>query len=61
MPHYILYFFDQAQRPTDFVEFEQPDDSSAIETLEAQRKGRAAELWRGNSRILWWPADKNET
>lgn len=60
MPQYTLYFFDQAQRPTDFVEFERPDDASAIEALEARRCGRAAELWRGDRRILWWPANKDK-
>lgn len=59
MPHYTLYFFDQTQQPMEFVEFERPDDAAAIEMLGARRGGRAVELWRGDQRILWWPADSS--
>ncbi|HSZ51849.1 MAG TPA: hypothetical protein VK801_09785 [Caulobacteraceae bacterium] len=58
MPHYTLYFFDEAQRPSGFVEFDESDDAAAIAAMGARRCGRAAELWRGDQRILWWPPDR---
>ncbi|MBV8682775.1 MAG: hypothetical protein JO111_07885 [Caulobacteraceae bacterium] len=58
MPHYTLYFFDEAQRPSGFMEFDERDDASAIEALEIRRFGRAVELWRGDQRLLWWPPDR---
>ena len=58
VPHYTLYFFDEAQKPAGFSEFDESDDASAIQSLEARRCGRAIELWRGDQRILWWPPDK---
>ena len=60
MAHYTLYFYDAAKRPTGVMEFERPDDASAIDMLEIRRCGRAAELWRGNDRLLWWPADRDD-
>jgi hypothetical protein len=58
VPHYTLYFFDQANLSTGFLEFECADDGQALEILKARRVGRAVELWREDQRLLWWPADK---
>jgi hypothetical protein len=57
VPQYTLYFFDKAHRSTGFMDFESKDTAAAMRVLEEHRTGRAVELWVGQRRILWLPAD----
>jgi hypothetical protein len=55
LPDFRLYYLDKRDRIVEARELECMDDDDAIRAVEAQRDGRAMELWRRDRRIRIFP------
>ena len=55
MLDFRLYYLDKRDRIVEARDLECMDDDDAIRAVEAQRDGRAMELWRRDRRIRIFP------
>lgn len=56
---YTVHLFDTEGRPTSWEEMECASEAEAINATLDTADGRAVELWRGDRRLMWWPAVTN--
>ena len=54
---YSVHFFDGDGREGTWEELECASEAEAINSMLDHAAGRSAELWRGDRRLIWWPAD----
>jgi hypothetical protein len=54
---YSVHFFDGEGRETAWEEIECASDAEAINATLDAAAGRAAELWFGDRRLIWWPGE----
>lgn len=58
---YSVQFFDGQGRQTAWEEIECASDAEAINAMLDAAAGRAVELWRGDRKLIWWPAEAYRT
>jgi hypothetical protein len=54
---YSVHYFDGAGREDTWEELDCASEAEAINTMLDHAKGRAAELWDEDRRLIWWPAE----
>jgi hypothetical protein len=58
---YSVHFFDGEGRETSWEEIECASDAEAINATLDAAAGRAAELWLGDRRLIWWPGEAHRS